>query len=190
LASPASSGVEQFPVSRYEWLTIATDVFLMRYISVVDCVLLLANEIFEVGLQRRKCSIENLRKMVPKRVSSILGELLADQGTLRDERNARFHHGLERDFTHDDTTFRIAAMFEHRKSELHGVDQAGRRINVERSFRQGLVELQRAFNKATRKLTRQLNRLYDELAAEFEIRFVPKSQVGPFDPEKRVPNRG
>jgi hypothetical protein len=186
-----SSKVKEFPVSRYEWLTIASDVFLMRYISVVDCALLLANEIFEVGLQRRKCSIENLKKkMVPQRVLSILEELLADQGTLRDERNARFHHGLERDFTRDDTTFGMAAMFEHRKSGLRGVDQAGRSINVERSFREGLVELQRAFNKATRRLTRQLDRLYDELGTEFETRFVPRYRVGPFGPGKRSPNRG
>jgi hypothetical protein len=156
----------------------------MRYISVVDCALLLANEIFEVGLQRRKCSIENLKKRVPQRVWSILEELLVDQGTLRYERNARFHHGLERDFTRDDTAFRMAAMFEHRKNGLRGVDQAGRRINVERSFREGLIELQRTFNRTTRKLARQLNRLYDELSAEFETRFVPRFRAGQFDPEK------
>jgi hypothetical protein len=186
-----SSEVKEFPVSHYEWLTIAADVFLMRYISVVDCALLLTNEIFEVALQRRQCSIENLKKkMVPKRVSSILEELLAEQGMLRNERNARFHHGVERDFTGDDTTFRMAAMFEHRKSGLRGVDQAGRRINVDRSFREGLVELQRTFNKATRRLTLQLDRLYNELGAEFETRFVPRFRVGPFGPGRRSANRG
>lgn len=179
----STSSSVRLPVSRYEWLTIAADVFLMRYISVVDCALLLANEIFEVGLQRRKCSIENLKKRVPQRVGSILEELLVDQGTLRNERNARFHHGLERDFTRDDTSFRIAAMH-----GLRGVDQPGRRINVERSFREGLVELQRTFNRATRSLTRLLNRLYDELAAEFETRCAPRFQVSPFGLERRAPN--
>ena len=33
---PVSSEIKEFPVSRYDWLAIATDVFLMRYISVVD----------------------------------------------------------------------------------------------------------------------------------------------------------
>jgi hypothetical protein len=28
---------KEFPISRYEWLTVSADVFLARYISVVDC---------------------------------------------------------------------------------------------------------------------------------------------------------
>ena len=28
---------KEFPVSRYEWLNVAADVFFMRYISVLDC---------------------------------------------------------------------------------------------------------------------------------------------------------
>jgi hypothetical protein len=144
---PVPSNFKEFPVSYYEWLTIAADVFLMRYISVVDCALLLTNEVFEVGLECRKCSIENLKKRrIPQRVTSLLEQLQADQGALRDERNARFHHCEERGFTGDDMTFRIAALFDHRGSGVRGRGQDGRRINVERSFREGLLELQREFN--------------------------------------------
>jgi hypothetical protein len=39
--------IKEFPVSRYEWLTISADVFLARYISVVDCAIILVNEILE-----------------------------------------------------------------------------------------------------------------------------------------------
>jgi len=39
-----------FPVSRYEWLTLAADVFLMRYISVVAFSLLIVNTVYETGL--------------------------------------------------------------------------------------------------------------------------------------------
>lgn len=178
---PVPSNFREFPVSRYEWLTVAADVFIMRYISVVDCALLLTNEVFEAGVERRKCSIESLTKRgVPQRVTLLLEKLQADQGTLRDERNARFHHGTERGFTGDDMTFRAAALFEHRGSGVRGVDQNGRPINVERSFREGLVEFQREFNQATRKLVRQLDRLYDELGMEFERRFVPRFRAGPF----------
>jgi hypothetical protein len=53
-----------FPVSRHEWLTVTTDVFLMRYISVVDCALLLVNEIFEFGLDHQACTLGNFRKRV------------------------------------------------------------------------------------------------------------------------------
>lgn len=181
---PVPRNFKEFPISRYEWLTVAADVFLMRYISVVDCALLLANEIFEAGLERHKCSIQNLKKRgVPQTVISVLDEVRTDQGALRHERNARVHHGIERSITGDDMTFRAAALFEHRGHGLRGVDQDGRRINVERSFREGLVEQQREFNQATRKLVRQLDRLYDQLGTEFETRFVPRFRAGPFGRE-------
>jgi hypothetical protein len=153
----------------------------MRYISVVDCALLLSNEIFEVGLERRKCSIRNLKKRgVPQNVISLLDELRANQGALRDERNARVHHGIERGFSGDDMTFRMAALFEHRGGGLRGIDQNGRRINPARSFKEGLVEQQREFNQVTRKLVSQLDRLYDQFGTEFETRFIPRFRAGPF----------
>jgi hypothetical protein len=179
--APIPDDFSNFPVSRYEWLTIAADVFLMRYISVFDCLLLVTNEVFEVGLDRRKCSIENLKKRkVSEKIISILKEILADQGGLRDERNMRFHHGIERWFTADDSTFRTAALYEHRGRELRGTDRHGRRINVERSFKEGLVALQREFNQVTRRLLKQLNRLFDELSSEFESKFSPRFRAGPF----------
>jgi hypothetical protein len=182
---PMPRDFKEFPVSRYEWLTVIADAFLMRYISVVDCALLLTNEVFEAGLERRNCSMGSLRKRgVPQCVLAVLERLKADQGSLRDERNARFHHGLERNFTSDDVTFRTAALFEQWGRSLRGHGQDGRRVNVERSFREGLVGLQREFNGAARKLTSELNRLYDELGSEFESRFVPRFRVGPFGPGK------
>jgi hypothetical protein len=57
---------------------------------------------------------------------------------------------------------------------MTGTDRYGRRINVDRSFREGLVGLQRDFNKSTRVLLRQLDCLYDELWQEFEARFKPR----------------
>lgn len=164
-----------FPVSRYDWLTIAADVFLMRYISVVDCSLLLVNELLEFQLDRHACSLRNLRaKGLPSRIDHILTEIVQDQGSLRFERNARFHHGEERAFTDDDTTFRTVAMFEHWSKAMTGTDRFGRKINIDRMLKEGLVELQREFNNSTRVLVRHLNRLYDELQGEFESRFGPR----------------
>lgn len=166
---------KDFPVSRYEWLTIAADVFLMRFISVVDCALILANDVYETGLDPQKCSIDQLRKAgVPSKVLSVLKEMKKDQGDLRPERNARFHHGAERAFTDDSATFQMAARFERWGNGMVGHDQHGRRINVERSFKEGLVELQREFNAATRKLVRHLDAFYDLVGIEFESRFTPR----------------
>jgi len=167
----------KFPISRYEWLTIATDVFLMRYVSVVDCTMLLVNSVFELGLHPKQCSIGNLRKKgAPEKVLRLLEEMLQDQGDLRHERNARFHHGTERGFTDDDQTFRTTAMMERRWGGVGGTDRFGRKIRMERMFKEGLVEIQREFNRVTRRLVRQLDRLYDVLWPEFEARFAPLIQ--------------
>lgn len=166
---------KNFPVSRYEWLTIAADVFLMRFISAVDCALILANDVYETGLDPQKCSIDQLRKAgVPPRVLSVLEEMRKDQGDWRSERNARFHRGAERAFTDDSITFQTAARFERWGNGMVGHDRHGRRINLERSFKEGLVELQREFNAATRKLVRHLDTFYDLAGIEFESRFVPR----------------
>ncbi len=50
----------------------------------------------------------------------------------------------------------------------------GRRINVKRSFKEGLIKLQREFNTATRKLVRHLDAFYDLVGIEFESRFAPR----------------
>jgi hypothetical protein len=172
---PLPHDFKKFPISRYEWLTVAADVFLVRYVSVVDCAMLLANAIFEFGLEARQCSIANLRKKsLPDIVAQILEEMLHDQGDLRKERNARFHHGVERGFTEDDETFRMTALIEHRSGGVGGQDRFGCKVNMKRMFKEGLVELQREFNCVTRRLVRQLDRLYDQLWPAFEVRFGPR----------------
>lgn len=162
------------PISLYEWLTASADVFLTRFISVVDCSLQLVNAVYETGLPPPDCKMKKLKQSgVSASVIDHLGGMLDEQARLRTERNARIHEGVERSFTLDDQTFKIAALFE-RGHGMSGVDRNGRRINVNRSFREGLVGLQKEFNRSTRKLVRQLNPLYDELWQEFETRFGPR----------------
>ena len=172
---PLPNDFHTFPISRYEWLTVAADVFLMRYVSVVDCAMLLVNAVFELGLKPKQCSIDTLRKMgASAEVLEILEDMLKDQGDLRQERNARFHHGAERGFTDDSETFRITALIEHRCGGVSGEDRFGRKLDMERVFKEGLVEVQREFNRVSRRLVRQLDRLYDHLWPAFEARFGPR----------------
>ncbi|WP_244475368.1 Cthe_2314 family HEPN domain-containing protein [Rhizobium sp. Leaf311] len=170
---------KEFPVSRYEWLTISADVFLARYISVMDCATILVNEVMECGLSSQACTLQNLKKQpVPKSVLRHLEKMIEDQGLLRKERNRRFHHGHEREFSSDDEMFRIGALFEHRYNGARGPN--GRALPVERLFREGLVELQKEFNRVMRKVVKQLNGLYDMLYSEFENRFSPRFRAGAF----------
>jgi hypothetical protein len=165
---------KNFPMSRYQWLNVATDVFLIRYVSVVDCALLLVSEIFELGLRPDRCTVGTLQRLVPDDTVGILRALIDAQGHLRSERNRRIHHGSERSFTDDDETFRTASIFERWSNGMTGHDQFGRPIDLERSFNEGLVLLQGDFNRVTRELKRLLDILYDELHAEFEERFGPR----------------
>jgi len=168
------SDCSKFPVSRYDWLNIAADVFLMRYVSVVDCSIILTNGVYQKGINPEQCSIPSLKKVgVPLHVLSVLQLMLDDQGSLRTERNARFHHGHERFFTQDDLVFWMASTFEFRGSAITGEDRHGRKLDVARSFKEGLVGVQRDFNRSTRRLVRRLKNLYDLLGEEFEDRFRP-----------------
>src|SRR5258708_27555177 len=84
--------LDGLPVSAYQWLTVAADVFLMRYISVVDCALILTNAVFECGLEVRKCTLDSLRrKAVPNEICRLLAAEAEDHGDLRSERKSRFH---------------------------------------------------------------------------------------------------
>jgi hypothetical protein len=99
--------------------------------------------------------------------------MLDEQEVLRNERNSRIHHGEEREFTDDDQTFKTASLFNDRYQGMKGTDRYGRRINVDRSFKEGLVSIQRDFNRSTRLLKKQLDSLYDQLWEEFEAHFGP-----------------
>jgi hypothetical protein len=49
---PVPKSFRDLALTRYQWLTVTTDVFLTRYISVIDCALLLVNEVYRFGLER------------------------------------------------------------------------------------------------------------------------------------------
>lgn len=147
----------------------------MRYVSLFDCALLLVNEVFECSLRPQICSIKQLKKCgVTTNALSALKEMEDAIGTLRTERNERFHRGWEREHTSDDIAFRISTAHEHRGMQMTGHDQFGRPIDQSKFFSEGLVNLQRDFKAFGPVLMRKLDRLYDALEEEFEQRFKVK----------------
>jgi len=165
--------IDTWPISRFDWLNVCVDAFLMRIVSVIDGALILTNEVYEVGLDEKRCSISNLRKadISPNVIGSLA--LISDELThLKEERNYRFHRGVERSLSSDDDAFRFAALLEHRGGgKITGTDKHGNKVNSSVYFKEGLVELQRDFNVSARKLERALRNLYDHLHLEFEARF-------------------
>ncbi|MBS1076060.1 hypothetical protein JK176_14475 [Gluconobacter sp. Dm-73] len=171
---PVPKNFRDLALTRYQWLTVITDVFLMRYISVIDCALLLVNEVYRLGLPPKKCTLHNLKKKaLPDAIADHLELIIDEQEVLRNERNNRIHHGEEREFTDDDQTFKTTSLFNDKFHGMKGKDRYGRRINVDRSFKEGLVSIQRDFNRSTRLLKKQLDNLYDLLWEEFEDHFGP-----------------
>lgn len=165
----------QAPISRFAWLNIAADTFLMRYVSLLDCMLLVTNEVFETLLAPQNCSLKNLKKAgIPNSLLTALQSMGSTQDELRVERNIRFHRGEERQLSSDDSTFKMAAIFEHRGQQISGTDENGHVISVNRYFKEGLVALQREFNSATKKTDSDLSKVYEYLSEEFEARFRPK----------------
>lgn len=169
---PLPQDFKKLPITRYEWLTIAADIFIMRHVSVVDCALLLINQVLQIGLKDRDCTYQKLRrKGLPANLDDQLAAMLDEQSDIRAERNSRIHHGLERAFTDDDVTFKIASLFNDRFSGMIGKDYYDRPINVDISFKEGLVRLQKDFNHHTKTLLSQLDTVYDLLVDEFEDHF-------------------
>jgi len=116
---PTLDQFSNLPIAEYDWLIVAQDVFLMRYISVLDCALILANDVFELNQPPQKCIKSRLVKLgLPKSTVTLLEKVEDGQETLRNERNARFHHGNEKQMSSDDSTFRMASLFAKRGSGL------------------------------------------------------------------------
>ncbi len=137
--------------------------------------MLLASEVLECGIDPRRCNMDTLQKSgVSADVLDALRALSNAYVELRQERNFRFHHGFERSFSDDDSTFRTASLFEHRGRGIVGEDQHGRQIDVDRYFKDGLKGLRADFTAAARSLYVQINALYDLLYDEFEPRFSKK----------------
>ncbi|TCI00183.1 hypothetical protein EJV46_05900 [Roseococcus sp. SYP-B2431] len=152
----------------------SADVFLMRYISILDCAVILTNVIYELGLNIQKCTINNIRKKgAPPGVVKVLSKMLDDQGALRDERNARFHHGTEHILTDDDQVFHALSMLERMKIATISSDSSGNKLDVSHFFGTGLYSLQIKFNKPTKSLVKSLNIFYNIIEPDFEGRFGP-----------------
>lgn len=110
---PMPEDFKKLPMTRYEWLTIAADLFIVRHVSVFDCALLLINQVLQLGLTDRECTYQKLKKKgLSSELDDHLNAMLDEQSDIRAERNSRIHHGHERVFTDDDVTFKMASLLD------------------------------------------------------------------------------
>lgn len=178
---PAVDQFSNLPIAEYDWLMVAQDVFLMRYVSVLDCALILANDVYELNQAPKKCIKSRLIKLgLPQTAVDLLEKIENGQEDLRNERNARFHHGSEKQMSSDDTTFRMASLFAKRGSGLQGHDSNGEKIELSRYYNETAVVMRKDFNAAIEILQEDLDNLLNHFNDEFEIRFKPKFRDSKF----------
>jgi len=160
------------PVSAHEYCNLIQDVFLMRIISVLDCCSILLATVLELNLHPKHARLDKIRKLSPGNPCvAALEDIWHQQEDLRAERNTRIHWGEEREFTDDDLTFKMAALWSHRGSALSGQDRHGREIDVERYLQAAIRKLRLDFIENSTALIAALEDFYRPLKIEFEARF-------------------
>lgn len=163
------------PVTHFHWLDICADTFLMRLSSVIDCLLILTYEVFELEYKPQNCSIKDLkRQKIDSKLTDHLKQVEDDLKSIKHERNIRFHRGIERSHSSCDETFKTVARFNFGGRNIGGKDSHGRRVNLNRYFKEGLVGLQHDFNTSCKALVKCLNPIFELLGEEFENRFHEK----------------
>jgi len=98
--------VENFPIDtpdgkihREAWLRVANDAYLARITAVRDCLFLLAASVFELDLKDRDINLKSLKVHIKHPEVIALLQRIAETGRhTRDERDLKFHRGIERDF--------------------------------------------------------------------------------------------
>jgi hypothetical protein len=86
-------------IHREEWFRAALDICLARVTAVRDCLFLLTATVFELDLPDREVTLKVLRKHITRTDVIALLARVADTGRdTRDERDKKFHRGVERDF--------------------------------------------------------------------------------------------
>jgi hypothetical protein len=78
---------------------VVIDAYLARITAIRDCLFLLTGTVFEIDLADRDVNLKSLRKHLHRsEVSELLEKVAATGRETRDERDLKFHHGIERDF--------------------------------------------------------------------------------------------
>jgi hypothetical protein len=86
-------------IHREEWFRAALDICLARVTAVRDCLFLLIATVFEVDLLDRDVTLKKLRKNIGRQdLIALLDGIAATARETRDERDRKFHRGVERDF--------------------------------------------------------------------------------------------
>jgi hypothetical protein len=165
-------------VDTYNYFLICDDLFLIRFVSILDCALILVNMVYELGLQNQSCTLNNIKQAsIEDQAIDAISYIYETQGKIRNERNSRVHHGQENPFTTDDMTFISSARSTFYGNGICGEDIFGKEIDLRNFIKEAQLMHQKRFTEYTDHMTGSLNLLYDMLWLEFEKRFHHKERT-------------
>lgn len=183
-------GIEELPMSAYEFCNFIQDAFLMRAISILDCCCLLAVEVLELGIPPRQANMDRIqREFGDHPCCEKLQKIASIQAELRTERNLRFHRAEEEPLTDDDETFKTVALFSRHGPGMTGTDRLGREIDLKRFFDEAIAGLRNKFDVNVRNLLVVLDDFYDVLLGEFNGRFRSKYRAKGSFGQKQAGNK-
>jgi hypothetical protein len=86
-------------IHREAWLRVTLDACLARVTAVRDCLFLLTASVLELNLKDRDINLRSLKKNVSRpEIVGLLEKIAATGRTTREERDLKFHRGVEREF--------------------------------------------------------------------------------------------
>lgn len=156
-------------------LEMARDALHLRLVSVLDILNLVVNVVFELNIENKSATFGNIsRKVADKRVLRPLGVANSKLTTVKDDRDARVHHGTERTHDENDDGFRVAALWETwgRRIVMH--DQKGNVIPLTQMYDSRRHELTELLRNQFLSFSNEIHEVLDICSNEFEARFSKK----------------
>lgn len=86
-------------IHREAWLRVANDTYLVRITAVRDCLFLLTATVFELDLRDRDVTLRALKARIEDDgIVGVLDRIARTAPDVREQRDMKFHRGVERDF--------------------------------------------------------------------------------------------
>jgi hypothetical protein len=174
-------------LSREQWVRIACDVMLARLTSIRDCVFLLVEAVYQLGMEPREVTLRSLMsRPLPDQLRTVLREIAMSARSTRDHRDRHLHRGEERPLFDPHAVYKSASLSElYRPAGPNEVDLGDGRITdlhaIHDEVVQGILdEYHRAADElftATKKVFELIERPY--LSQWHTYRDIPDQEVAP-----------
>jgi hypothetical protein len=178
---PASRGLRARGISREDWLAYHYSVFCATLVSTYDCLLMLSNVVFSLGLEPRACRNDTVRdnwNLLGTDVPARLKDVETTLKTLRPIRNRLVHHAADPTWNESFELALTAEFLDGLSPEVESPDNGGALAMLRKPLRDDLLRIE------TRKLTRTLAAELDAVAEAAEKLFV--ALEGPYGLHQRL----